>query len=663
MIYPSITVPIHWVDLEQTAEQDREAKAQELIRGASDRIFDLAQPPFLRVLLVQLDSQNFMLHLILHHVICDGWSMTVLGREFSAIYAALITGKPSPLPALDFQYADYARWQRDWLQGPAQREQLDYWKKQLANSPAFLELPSDYARPATRTFRGEQVAHTLDPELTHALKLLGQRENATLFMVMLAAFQLLLSRLSGQPDISVGSPIAGRTRAEIEGLIGVFINNLVMRTDVSGDPTFHDLLQRVRAVALGAYAHQEVPFEKVVEELHPERNPSYSPLFQVMFNMLSFGSARVELPGLAVEFSTPVETSSNFDMTCYCAEQNGKLDLLLVYNADLYDRARMTELLNQYQSLLDQIIQQPEANISRYSLVTSHARAILPQPTIPLAIKWVGSIPSLLAQQAKKSPEQIALSDQFGAWTYRELDLLSDRLASYLRAHGILPHTCVAVYAHRSASFVLALLGIMKAGAAFVILDPAYPGASLLERLRAIELKGWIEIEQAGPLPAELEEFLNSVSVCRLRLSASSVPLHKLLDESTLEASPRSIEPHDLAYVAFTSGSTGNPKGILGEHRSLCHFLEWHSQTFGFGPADHFSMLSGLAHDPLMRDIFTPLWNGATLCIPSQEEIETPGRLSAWMRQEKITVVHLTPAMSEILTTNAPPSRKNSCAI
>ncbi|MCL5996213.1 MAG: amino acid adenylation domain-containing protein, partial [Chloroflexi bacterium] len=651
VVAPSLNLSVQVGDVAHLTTAEREAEIERLVLATTLHPFDLAQAPLMRAILIRVGADEYLLHLVLHHIVCDGWSITILARELDTFYNAFSTGQPVSLPKLPVQYADFARWQREQMQGETLTKQLDYWRQQLKDSPPLLALPTDHSRPPVRTFRDEHIQAMLAVDLVKMLRGISQQEGATLFMTLLAAFQLLLSRYSGMLDVPVGTPVAGRVRSELEDLIGVFINNLVLRTDLSGNPTFRELLRRVRTVALEAQANQEVPFEKIVEVLQPERSLSHTPLFQVMFNMFSFGLAHAELRGLQVEVTMPPETGANFDMTLYALERAGQVELMLDYNADLFEHARMAELLDQYQHLLGQISAHPDENIAQYSLLTAKAQRLLPDPAQPLRDAGVPSLQAGLAQVASQHAEKNALVDPYGTWRYHELDELSNQLANALRASGIRSADPVAIYADRSAALVLALLGVAKAGACFVILDPAYPAAQLVERLSAARPKGFIQLDAAGALPAAVIAFLTDHPVaCHLDLARTPNEVRECLNEWSTGVSPVSGQTDDLLYIVFTSGSTGKPKGILGEQRSLTHFLQWHNQTFAFTPSDRFSMLSGLGHDPLLRDVFTPLWVGATLCIPAEKDIETPGRLAAWMSEQRITVAHLMPAMSELMT-------------
>ena len=653
IIDPFLPVSLPQVDLSDLAEAAQEIELECLVNEEAERPFNLAAGPLLRIKLVRLSNCEYAVLLTVHHIISDGWSLGVLIQEVSRLYRAYSSGLPSPLPELSLQYADYAVWQRDWLQGEVLDEHVHYWREQLAGAPPVLQLPMDRPRPAIQRFEGSSVSLLVDAEIVSELRELSQREGASLFMVLLAAFQVLLHRYTQEDDLVVGTPIANRNRAEIEELIGFFINTLALRTDMSGEPSFRELVQRVREVALGAYAHQELPFEKLLEELNPARSLSYTPLFQVFFNMINLPSRVVELPDLTMQGLIPDEIGSNFDLTLYLGElENGNLALSLVYNADLFQERRMEEMLAQYQALLGQIIANPAQQITRFSLVTPASARLLPDPAEPLGADYEGSVQALFAQQAQRVPERLAVRDKDETWSYRELDEWGNRLANHLRASGVESQSVVAIYGHRCATLVWALLGVLKAGAAFVILDPAYPAARLIECLKVARPRGWLALDAAGAPARELEEFITGLSgCCRLTLPRRDVAVERdLLAEQTSADPCVPVGSDALAYIAFTSGSTGKPKGIAGRHGSLTHFLPWLKTTFGLQQSDRFSMLSGISHDPLHRDIFTPLQLGAMICVPDPDEIGDAGKMAAWMNREQVTVAHLTPAMAQLLT-------------
>jgi amino acid adenylation domain-containing protein len=639
------------LDLSRASHSHAETETQRIITEESCTPFDLEKGPLVRAVLLRMSHVEHIFLCLIHHIVSDGWSMGIFHRELSTFYEAFSNGKPSPFEELPVQYADFSVWQRKWLQGEVLEKQLSYWKHQLENAPPMLELPTDRPRPVIQTFRGASEGYTISDPLAHELRNLSRHNRVTLFMTLLAAFKILLQRYAGQDDIVVGSPIAGRNRAETEGLIGFFVNTLVLRTDLSGNPTFRDLLARVRTTALSAYAHQDLPFEKLVEELQPERDLSRTPLFQVFFNMLGLDGTDFELHGLAIERLTRAMPESKFDFTMYVREKDGNIHLRLVYNADLFDEGRMKEMMDQFQSLLSQIVKNPDEKIHSFSVITPKAKGILPDPIQPLRSDWLGAVHSRFSEQAERVPDRIALSSDKTACTYRELDSRSNQIANSLLASGIRPGDVVALYGHRAPSLVWGVLGILKAGAAFLILDPSYPAARIIDYLRIARPKGWIALQKAGPLSDDLDKFISTLSLSvRLELpdSPSAKKDNPLTDVS--DSSPgRGYDPDDLAYIAFTSGTSGQPKAILGTHRPLSHFIHWHCQTFGLNETDRFSMLSGLSHDPLLRDIFTPLWLGATLCVPDLDRMSA-SELAVWINQQQITVAHLTPAMGELLT-------------
>ncbi|MFL5705396.1 MAG: amino acid adenylation domain-containing protein, partial [Ktedonobacteraceae bacterium] len=652
IISPPVSFSLPTVDLQAFPEAEREAQLQAKLVEEIQRPFNLHEGPLLRAVLLKLAEQEHVLVVTMHHIISDGWSMGVFIRELSQLYPAFVQGQKSPLPELPIQYTDYATWQRQWLQGAALQEQLDFWKQLLGEAPAVLNLPTDHPRPPVQTFQGTRQALRLSEELSESLNQFSRQEGATLFMTLLTAFGLLLARYSGQDDLLIGTPIANRNRREVEGLIGFFVNTLVLRCDLRGSPSFREALQRVREMALGAYAHQELPFEKLVEVLQPERDLSRTPLFQVFFNMLTFTFDHVGLPGVQTEILAAPEVEAKFDMTLYVREEGTNILFELVYNANLFDQQRMSEMLDQLRLLLTQVVEQPGENISHYSLVSERAKAILPTPTLSLASAWTGAVHERFAEQSRRQPKNVAVADAQEFWRYEELEVRSNQLANYLQAQHIAPQDVVAVYGHRSASLIWALLGILKAGAAFAILDPTYPALRLVANLRLAQPRGWIQLEAAGELPEAISSSLPEFSLrCCLTL-----PRHKQdvaqtpLAEASIDNPQLAVGQDDLAYVAFTSGTTGAPRGLLGTHGPLAHFLAWDCQAFALQECDRFSMLSGLAHDPLLRDIFMPLWIGAALVVPEPTHTRSTHELAQWMRQEKVSVAHLTPTLGKLLT-------------
>ncbi|HEV3049291.1 MAG TPA: condensation domain-containing protein, partial [Longimicrobium sp.] len=468
-------------DLRHLAEDQRRAEADRLAAEAKRHRFDLARGPLFRASLVRVTDAEHRLLLNVHHAIGDGWSLGVLREELSALYGAFSRGEPSPLPEPALQYADYAVWQRERLSGSALERQVEFWRQALDGAPALLELPTDRPRPAVESHRGAVERLVVPSELAAEVNALARREGATLFMVLLAALDVVLGRLAGQEDVVVGTPIAGRTRAETDRMVGLFLNSLALRTDLSGDPSFRELLGRVRETTLDAYAHQEIPFERVLEEVRPERSLAHAPVFQVMLNLANFQRGAFRGDDLEVaeaEAGSVGEVASKFDLTLYARERDGGIAVNLVYAADLFDAPRMRGLLAQLEGVLRQAAAAPETRLGALSLATDAARGVLPDPARPIeAEAWRGAVHETFAAHAAQSPDAPAVSDAVQTWTYAELDAAANRIAHRLIGGGVRPGDVVAVYAHRSAALVRALLGAWKAGAAFAVLDPAYPPA------------------------------------------------------------------------------------------------------------------------------------------------------------------------------------------
>jgi amino acid adenylation domain-containing protein len=713
-----VDLPLH--DVSAIADEaERDAATEAVMRDVATRAFDLERGPLFRAALVRTAADEHVLSINLHHVVSDGWSAGVLWSELSALYAAYASGAASPLPEPALQYGDFAVWQRAWLSGDVLRAQLGYWRRKLAVAPPLLELPTDRPRPAVQTYAGAAESVLLDGDDAAAVLALGRREGSTLFMVLLAAMDVVFGRLAGQDDVVIGTPIAGRTRAETEGMIGLFLNSLALRSDLSGEPTFRELLRRVRETTLEAYAHQDLPFERILEELAPERSLSHSPLFQVMLNLSNFAEGDVDLPGLEVQaIGGAGELASKFDLTLYAGEAQDGIYLHLVYNTALFDAPRVRSMLAQLTGVLRQAAEDANLPIHAYSLLTDDAAAVLPDPAAPLSPEWRGSVPAIFARHAARTPDAVAVEDPAERWTYAELDAASTAIAHRLMADGVRPGDVVAILGHRSAALVRALLGTMKAGAAFLILDPAYPPARLAEYVRIARPTGFLPIEAAGDIPAEVADALRESVVSTLVLRAGHLvdevakpadahqpppgffgggaslserrgcggsddagfadkvansadapqPPPAVLGEvgevyepggGALGASGYvdkvadipfpEIGPDSLAYLSFTSGTTGKPKAVMGRHGSLTHFTQWLAERFELRASDRFSLLSGLAHDPLHRDVFTPLQLGAAVVAPDPEEVGTPGYLAQWMADAGITVSHLTPAMGQLL--------------
>jgi amino acid adenylation domain-containing protein/non-ribosomal peptide synthase protein (TIGR01720 family) len=660
-VSPTLEVDVPVDDLRTFPADERSVIHRHIARRHAEESFDLVRGPLVRARLV-LDDGRGWLHVTLHHIVADGWSLDIVKREVTALYLAARDGALSPLPPLPISYPDFAAWQHGRQQGETLSPDLDYWRRHLEGAPALLRLPTDRPHPPVQDYRGMSLTRTLSPEVSEALQSLAQREDATLFMVLLAAYAVVLSRQSGQTDLVIGAPVAGRTRAEVEPLIGFFLNHLPLRLDLSGNPSLAELVAQVRDVALGAYAHQDAPFELLLEHLRPERHVGRTPVFQVFFNLLNYASrdpsaaaGRVVTTTLAKDSEAdPVPTWSPFDFTLYAEPLVGGIRLQVVYRTALFDADRMRDLLDQVAGVAAQAVDDPRQRIGDLTLLTRRARTRLPDPRTPLRDNWRGAVHTLFAAHAQAHPDRVAVADPDAVWSYGRLDERSTAIAAQLRACGIGREDVVAIHAHRDGSLVWAILGVLKAGAAYTILDPSYPVARLLDYVSVARPAGLLALRSAGPVPVALQAGLDGAG-CRCRLEIPRLADDDLLELPPAPFDPLTVDPVDadsLACLAFTSGSTGRPKAVEQRHGPLTHFLPWTAETFRLTHADRFSMLSGLSHDPLQRDIFTPLCLGASVHVPPVDAIGTPGRLASWLRAEQVTIAHLTPALAQVLTSH-----------
>jgi amino acid adenylation domain-containing protein len=640
VIAPDLPVALSALDLSDLPTVERGAEVLRLARAEAQRPFDLSHGPLLRITLMKLAPGEHVVLLVMHHIVSDGWSMGVFYRELAALYQGFTTGKSAPLPALPVQYADYAEWQRDRLPGETLEKQLAYWKERLAGAPAALELPTDRPRPPVQTVRGATEPLLISKDLLARVKALCQSTGSTPFMVLLAAFQAVLSRYSGQEDFCIGTPIAGRTRPELEGLIGFFVNTLVLRTDLSGDPTFRELLARVRETALGAYAHQDLPFEMLVEALQPQRDLSRTPLFQVMFALQNTPLPSVDLPGL--RFS-PIEADSGtakFDLSLFLAETEQGLAGNLEYNTDLFEAATVRRLLGHFQHLLDAAITDPAQRLSELPLLTQTERLQIlgewnaTQTRCPKA----QTVHRLFEFQAEQTPYAVALVFEGEDLTYRELNAKANRLAHSLRDLGVGPEVPVGICLERSVNMVVALLAVLKAGGAYIPLDPAYPS----ERLAFM-------LSDAGASLVLTQESL----VARLS-GHEAVPIcldtdaQVIAQQSEENPFPMTGAEH-LAYVIYTSGSTGRPKGVEITHASVVNFLTSMRRRPGLNNRDTLLAVTTLSFDIAALEILLPLSVGARVEIVRREVAQDGVRLAEKLAVSGATVMQATPATWRLL--------------
>ncbi|HEY9694284.1 MAG TPA: amino acid adenylation domain-containing protein [Oculatellaceae cyanobacterium] len=658
----SISIPV--IDLRDLPSATRGTEAQNVIAQAALQPFNLSTDFLLRVTLLQLDDAEHILLINMHHIISDGWSIGVLIREIGALYTAYVqptypqnplpvNGNPAGggvLPKLPIQYADFAYWQREWLQGEILENQLAYWRQQLDNI-SLLNLPTDRPRPAVQSYQGANQRLQLSKSLSEALERLSQQEGISLFMTLLAAFKILLYRYTQQEDITIGSPIANRNRSEIEGLIGFFVNSLVLRTDLSGNPTFREVLQQVREVALAAYAHQDLPFEKLVEELHPERHLNQNPLFQVVFAVQNAPVEALELQDLILRPQHIDIRTTRFDLEFHLWERSSGngfwvnssegISGLIVYNIDLFDEATISRMIGHYQTLLKNIVTNLDKNIAELDILTEAEQE-------KLLFEWNNThkdyshelcVHELFEKQVKQTPNAIALIYEQQKITYQELNIRSNQLANYLKKLGVSSEVLVGICVERSIDMVVGILAVLKAGGAYLPLDPNYPS----ERLSFMLDDAQVPILLTQKRCIERLDQLNSQVVC----IDKDWELISQENENNLN---NDVKIDNLAYVIYTSGSTGKPKGVEIEHRNLLNLIYWHQQEFEVTSNDRTTQVAGVAFDACVWEIFPYITAGASIYFPDDEIRRSPEKLQAWIVDNNITISFLpTPLAEKVL--------------
>lgn len=644
-----ITLPI--IDIQELPADQQLIKAQQIAIKESQKPFNLAHEVLFCFKLLRLSEQEHILLLNLHHIVFDGWSYNILFQELTILYKAFSTNHHPTLSELPIQYADFAHWQRNCLQGEVLESQLNYWKQQLGGNCPILQLPTDYPRPSSQNYQGAKQTLKLSPSLTGAIKTLCQQEGVTLFMSLLATFQTLLHRYSGQEDIIVGTPIAGRNQVETEKLIGLFLNNLAIRTNLSGNPTFRQLLSQVRQVTLDAYEHQDLPFEKLVEELQPERSLGRHPIFDVMLNFDNTPQTAFKLLGLSITtFLELTEPESKFSMTLYVQEQDNQLNLTLVYQKALFSAERMTSLLHQFQYLLEQIVVAPDQPIQTYSLVTPQSRSLLSNPNIPLLEPQYEPVTSLFTRWANQAPNHPAIRQGSSNWSYNQLSQSAQALAQILVAQGIKPGDVVAVSGDRSFGLIVSMLGIFFCGGVLLTLDQKFPQQRKQLMLTTAQAKCLLYVGKQRSEDKWMGETIEIISINPISGQVNSQKPN--VKNQPIPLSP--ISPEQPAYIFFTSGTTGIPKGVLGCHKGFSHFLNWQRQTFNIQPQDRIAQLTGLSFDVVLREIFLPLTSGATLCLPELSDDLTPASIIPWMERQQISVLHTVPSLAQTWVTNLP---------
>jgi amino acid adenylation domain-containing protein len=640
IILPEMDLPIVELELGSFPEQERDREWTRVVREQGRKPFELSRAPLLRATMVHLSSRQHRLLLTTHHILADEWSMEVVHQELRQLYEAYSAGRPSPLPDLPIQFADFSDWQREWLKGEVLESQTSYWKKELAGAPSILELPTDKPRPATQSFRGATETFQVPGKLLDQLKTLSREQQATLFMVLEAAFMALLHRYTGQDDIVVGTPISGRTHSETENLIGLFLNTLLLRAKFSDRESFVSLVQQVRERALGAYAHPDLPFERLVAELAPDRDPSRMPLFQVMFILHnSEGVSQVS----KVSGNRDLETgTSKFDLTLILSENEKGLDGLIEYSTDLFEPATIRRLAGYYSRLLEAGAANPEQNISELPMLPDAERRQLLVDWNNTAAELPGKelcLQQLIEAQAARTPDQVALVFDEQELTYGELNFRANQLAQHLTKLGIGPDVLVGLCVQRSIEMVVGMLGILKAGGAYVPIDTSYPSA----RVALV-----VEDSHLG--------FILTTEQIRAALPASPARIISLDGEANLIASqspaavPSSANKNNLAYVIYTSGSTGKPKGVMVEHRNVLNFFAGMDRIIGVDPGTWLAVTS-ISFDISGLELLWTLTRGFKVVIHAEGNSD---KIPAQILRHGVTHLQLTPSLLRALTSDPP---------
>ncbi|WP_026798523.1 non-ribosomal peptide synthetase [Planktothrix prolifica] len=632
----SISCSLSVVELQHLSLNEQEERTQQLRQTQATQPFDLAQESLIRATLVVLSETEHLLLVCMHHIISDGWSIEVFIHELTTLYNAYAQNQPANLAPLPIQYADFALWQRQWLQGDVLQSQLNYWQNQLADAPALLSLPTDRPRPAVQSFVGAYQEFSLSPELSQALTELSRKQGVTLFMTLLAAFDALLYRYTGSSDILVGTPIANRNRGEIEGLIGFFVNTLVLRTDLADNPSFSQLLTRVREVAMDAYAHQDLPFEMLVEALQPERDLSHTPLFQVAFVLQNTPRSEIEMTGLKVTDLPLENTTAKFDLTLAMVHTDNALKGVWEYNTDLFDSGTIERLAGHFVNLLAGIVANPQAQISQLPLLTEveQQQLLIEWNNTQVDYPQIKCIHTLFEEQAERTPDAIAVVFENQQLTYAELNGRANQLAHYLQKLGVKSDTLVGICVERSLEMIVGLLGILKAGGAYLPLDPEYPQERLSFMLEDSQVEVLLTQNKLVKLLAQNQEYIVCLDGDWQNISQAN--------ENNLNIT---ITPNNLAYVIYTSGSTGQPKGVYCNHLGVVNLYTDFQTKKPLSVGDRCSLWTSLNFDVSVYEVFSALLSGATLHITPEFIRSDAFKFINWLYSEQISSAYIPPFM------------------
>ncbi len=649
IIHEPQPVPLPLTDLSSLPEDERNAELKKITQEENRLPFDLKQGPLFRTRLIRLGEDDHVVLFTMHHIISDGWSMGIFMQEIALLYRSFILGETPDLPELEIQYADYAAWQQNWLQGEVLEKELDFWRETIGLNPPALELPFDHPRPAVQTFNGKSISIRLNPETSAALKKLSQKEGATPFMTLLAAFQTLLHRYSGQEEILVGSPIANRNRSETEKLIGFFVNNIVLKSDFYDDPEFTDLLRRVRETTLNAYAHQDVPFEQIVDALQTERALSHSPIFQVMFVMQNLPQSFFELPGLTMRSAEEETGSAKFDLSLIVNEGPDHFSFNFEFNTDLFEEETVRRMQRHFVTLLEGIVSNPEQKVSTLPIIP-------PEEEQKIIFEWNQTQADFdeqlcahekFEQMVQANPEATAVSFNGQSWSYAELNARANRLARHLREKGVMPDQIVGICMERSFEMVAGIVAVLKAGGAFLPLDPSYPEERLI----------YMAQDSGARIILTQQQLADALPFDKEKLIAVDTLWPQISDQSS-ENLPLVTTPDNLGYVIYTSGSTGKPKGTMLPHRGMVNLANEQRKAFDITSDSRILQFSSLSFDASVWETVMALLNGASLLLVNREILASGDELVKKMAQEKVTTVTLPPSVLAIFPQTELPDLK-----
>jgi len=647
IIHDSVPLDIPLTDLSALSEKEKEPRAREIARQDALKPFDLSKGPLFRIQLLKFAENDHLVLINMHHIITDGWSMGVLIHEIAALYNAFVQNKPSPLPELPVQYADYAVWQRNWLQGEVLQKQLDFWKNYIGENPPVLELPTDRPRPAMQTFNGKSLRFDLPSDLSRQILAFSQKQGATLFMTLLAAFQSLLHRYSRQERILVGSPIANRTRSETERLIGFFVNTLVFKADFSAAEDFKSLLKQVRENTLQAYAHQDLPFEQLVEALQPERDMSHSPLFQVAFILQNAPFERLQLKHLTVEPFQPENPTAKYDLTLYTSESDEGIVTFWEFNTDLFDEATVQRMAEHFRNFLTAVVREPGQKIDAIDFLTAREKQLLFDEWNATRRDYPDNttVHALFENLAQTQPDLPAAQYHQQILTYAQLNARANQLAHYLLQKGVRSDEIVGISLPRGLDVPAAILGILKAGGAFLNIDPAYPQ----ERIRYMIEDSGLRFVITHEALAQTLPLGQAQAICLDREEGAIAAM-------SVSDPRREVTADNLAYVIYTSGSTGKPKGTLLPHRGLCNLANAQKRAFHITRHSRILQFASLSFDASVWETVMALLNGAALVLADQETLLTGQGLLSVLKDQQITTVTLPPSVLAVMPQEAIPS-------